>query len=377
MSGFTVSKDTGSLSFTPRIKKRPPTPTAAQLLPQNNPAVPAGIAEPASAISSSDQLPTSLAKVNGHVSVHASTAAQTAAQTVVDWTALAERPLWRYFVKIRTLYFTQKPGEDTPLAKRYSAIKRFLFRKYLPDVLKVALSYKRKRMPQSSLTDLEDLEQAGCKKHWDLLDKYDPDFGDGNVTYMGYANANKASGVQGAMTDELRKMQEYPRGIPPLRRRLKPIVQGIQAQLQHRPTKEDILDQIGWQKRNRKLICDPLLDTGVFNQSQVSSEGNDSEAWESEILQLCEARPELKDRRLIKRENMDKILAPLSDKPEIRFIIFSYHFCHTNFDKVAKELRKAYGKRRSSSWIHAKYNEGLEILKQHFSREDFKEMTRE
>lgn len=362
MSGEQCPQDIGSLSFTPRIRKRSsaPHPAAAPdaTAQATNPAVLASNADSANPT----RQPTSLTKVNGYSH---------------DWTNLSEQQLWRYFVKIRTLYFTQKPAIQTPLARRYLVVKEFLFHFYLSDVIGVASSYKRKRMPQSSLTDLEDLEQACCKKHWDLLDKYDPNFGDGNVTYMGYANANKASGLQGAMTDALRKMQEYPRGISPLRRKLKPIIEGIQAQLQHRPTKEEILDQLGWEKRNRKLICDPLLDTGVFNQSQVTNEGNDSESWESEILQLCEARPELSERRLVNRENMDKILAPLSDKPEIRFIIFSYHFCHTNFDKVAKELRKAYGKRRSSSWIHTKYKEGLAILKQYFTSEEFKEMTRE
>lgn len=368
MSGDQVALATGGRAYTPRLRTRSATEifnsdsgsSSDSITAPAAPSVP-----PPSSLSHSNKI---LLASNGHVNA---------------WQKLPEKSLWEYFVKIRTLYFQQQTnlgldseaGSVSPLMRRYYAIKEFLFHLYLPDVLRVAESYRFRRMPQSSLVDMDDLIQAATIVAFQLIDKYDPAFGDGRVTFMGYANARDKSAIQGRMTDQLRRLQHFPRPVAELRREFRPKIRQAQSQAGHALTPEEILDVIGWEYKDLLYGPDSLFDSGVFNQSQVSQQGcchQDRDNWENAILEMPAAsQPFSLDRRLIQRENIERILAPIQDV-QIRAIVFSYHFTGANFKKIARELRKAYGRRRSQSWVNMKYKEGLRILSEFHGKAQMK-----
>ena len=356
MSGNPVAKATGGRpKFTPRRRKPaviPLTETTQLIIPASLP-VPAGKTEPPQ---SPSPVTNTLHKVNGH-------ALAPAEPQKLSWQALSRQDLWLYFIKIRELYHTKKPALGTPLATRYLAIREQLFHLYLPDVIATAKSYKRRKMPQSSLTDIDDLEQVASIAMLLLLDKYDPTFGDGNVTFMGYANANEKSRVQGAMTDTLRSLQEFPRPVAFNRRKLMPKIREVRSNAGHSVTIEEVLDTIGWQ--HRSVITDPLFNAGVFNQSQII--GSDDETWESGVLQLCEARPPLPTKSS-SAEIEERILSVIKDD-DVRQVIRYYYFDGNIFKEIAA-LKKCKESRIST--LHKK---GIAIIKENFSREVLKELV--
>lgn len=290
------------------------------------------------------------------------------------WKDLPEKELWQYYVKIRELRLQKKPPSHAPLEIRYQAITDFLFRKYLPDILKVVATYFYRNMPQHSLLDRADLEQAASIAMFNLLSEFDPSVG---TTFMQYANAKKKSRIRGAVIDCLRSLQEYPREWALKRRIHNPRFEALRAKLGHKPTYEEYCDEYGWE--HAETIWNQLFWSGVYNQSQFTSRragshgGSDTEEMELESLANYEAKPIRLDAKLTRLDNIDSIMELLPDD-EMKYIVWAYYWKQDTNERIAKSLT-ASGRTICVSSVGNKRKEAEAILKSKLTQQEYENLV--
>lgn len=162
----------------------------------------------------------------------------------------------------------------------HAYIRKSLFHRYLMDISQVVRTYCIRRLPPLALVQPCDLLQSVSTRAWDAMNQYDPTFG---TTFMQYCNAPGRSILYGAIIDELRRMQDYPRFIAKYRRELQPIVEKMKHALHRDPTIDEIC-QYGnqhvdpmFESEHRPILEDPLFHSGVFNQREDHGDGEAGE----------------------------------------------------------------------------------------------------
>lgn len=291
----------------------------------------------------------------------------------VNWRVLAEKPLWMYFAKLRQIHHTYPDNEQVNAV--YLAVRKELYDRYLPDVLKVTRSYFTRRMPKFSLLNQEDLEQVAQIEMLKYLDKFDPEYG--TITFMQFLNAKGKSRLNGSIKDCLRSLQDFSRLIAKLRRELKPLFIKLTQKIGHKPTSEEFLDEYGWDtsikvEKNkwmtyREILSHPLFYSGVFNQRQhasIDSEGFNEENLES--LANIEAPIPRRDNQVNRYDSMNFILSHIEDE-DIRYIIWEYYYNDETDKRIFRSL-SAFGKKCSPSWITNKRKAGEKIIEQRLGR---------
>jgi DNA-directed RNA polymerase specialized sigma subunit len=295
-----------------------------------------------------------------------------------NWQALAEKPLWVFFAKIRQIHRTYP--ENIQVADLHKAIKEELFFRYLPDTLKVARNYFTWKMPKSSVVHQEDLEEAVEAAMWSYLDQFDPHYG--TITFMQYFNAKGKSRLLGSITDRLRTLMGFPRDIAKYRRELKPLFRELAFKLNRKPTPEQFLDEYGWETRTnddkysyREVITDRLFYSGVFNQRQAISSLNEvTDNDEMQSLANIEARPPSVDTSLNRHDTMRFVLSHIEDK-DIQYIIWEYYYNNETDKRICRSLMN-WGKKCSLSWVVSKHKEGLRILGERLGRKGLELLAR-
>lgn len=284
--------------------------------------------------------------------------------------ALTERQVWLYYSRIRAVI--ADPQTDAKLRASYERVRirvrQHLVLRYQESAMRIARGYARRKMPAYSLADTCDLEQSVCIGLLEAVDSFDPNFG---TTFMQFANMPGRSRIFGSVIDCLRKLQDYPRSIAALRRRVRPLMAHLRQVVKHEPTVEEFCSYYGEQYRS--LVENPLVNTSVYNQSHTYNGTDEGDEPESDMSQGVEdhrdttrmsgnlATPEAV-------ENSNRILDVIEDK-DIRFVIWAYYYMGFINDTIAEFLDC------STSSVAKKHRKGLEIIQQHFTLEEFRELA--
>jgi len=242
----------------------------------------------------------------------------------------------RLFIELQTwkLYTLLKEiGRHVP-SPVLQAIRSIMIERYLPDTIQQADSYYYTQIPEYSLIDKNDARQEAIFGMMEAFDEYDYRYGTG---FMQFANARGRSRIQGAITDSLRRLMEYPRWVAEDRREIHPLIQKLQQQLGHKPSIEDFCNQYG--EAYRSKIQNKLFASGVFNQHQVNS-GDEAEKTSLDSLSALE------DFRLNRasgntwdcedRANFQKVVLSVIEDDKQRFVIYAYFWLQWNIPTIAK-----------------------------------------
>jgi RNA polymerase sigma factor (sigma-70 family) len=238
----------------------------------------------------------------------------------------------------------------------------------MEGAMRIARGYARRKMPSYSLADTCDLEQSVCIGLLQAVDAFDPNYG---TTFMQFANMPGHSRIFGSVIDCLRKLQDYPRSIAALRRRVRPLMAHLRQVLRHEPTIEEFCDYYG--EQYRELVENPLVNTSVFNQTHSYTGGEEGEEENSDMGQGVEDHRD-QDKRHGNLatpeavENSNRILDVIDDK-DIRFVIWAYYYMGFINEAIAEFLDC------STSSVAKKHRRGLEILKQKFSLVEFRDLV--
>lgn len=212
-------------------------------------------------------------------------------------------------------------------------IRKLLIQRYMPDTQKVADSYYRHSIPEYTLVDNADLQQAAYFGMIEKIDEYDPAVG---CTFMQYANAKGMSRIQGAIKDCLRKHWYSTREVSKQRKRVKPLMLLLTHKLGHTPTVDDFCEHYGddpW----RQILEDPMFNMRVYNQTRTASNQDGDESMD-QMTQVeddqtpCENRWTSEDSKYFRR----RILEILPDEKQA-FCIYAYFWLGWNNEHIASD----------------------------------------
>lgn len=277
--------------------------------------------------------------------------------------------------------------------QRMLLVRAVLFDRFIEKTLQMVESYIYKKMPDHSLVDREDLQQEVMIALHENLDKYDPSLkgkGGGN-NFMQYFNSHR---LMGSIVDTLRRMMPFPRIIATYRKILKPLLQELEQELGHPPTKQEFAERHPESYRfvNKKKVMlttmmqDSLTFSGVFNQQETNSNSDqdygDGDDGIGNYLPK-ESNPDPTRPGVYRQETLDaygrtlqertetkhKILAVITDEKE-RLAVYYYHWLHKNNEWIAERLECTTGAAAK------KKKAGEEKIKQHFTREEIEQFLR-
>jgi RNA polymerase sigma factor (sigma-70 family) len=228
--------------------------------------------------------------------------------------------LWKLYEKLK--------GSERP--RLCAVVREIIYERYLPDVLSVAKSYSRRKLPAKSLARPEDITQAAIMAHLEGIDLYSPDFG---TTYMQFLNASgNKSRVRGRIIDALRKLQHLPRDISRKRRDWKERIEMLSHQLGKHPTMEELHEAYG--DEAEEVYSDPLFDTIVVNQ--IDDDDGDTvsiEEFDETKKVSKKSFVETKDHSPAR----DAILSLISSQ-KVKFVIDAYYFGRMLCTDIANRL---------------------------------------
>lgn len=159
-------------------------------------------------------------------------------------------------------------------------IQQKVFDMYKDFALKESRAFAKK-VPNGAIVQQEDCESASYIGLIHAIQAYDPSCG---VKFQVFARMR----IRGAMIDQLRVMQNFPRSISKALRERRPIISKLRQRLHKEPTPEEIEDyclQHGLNELMEKLR-DPLIHSGVYNESnnyRNSNGGGDGGDCDSEL----------------------------------------------------------------------------------------------
>ena len=239
-----------------------------------------------------------------------------------------------------------------------TTLRDVLIERYRGTAKRMAEVFFNYRMPQHSLSSLDDLISQAMLGLIDAVEKYDPIH---NVPFGIYLRLR----VTGTIIDGLRTLQDYPRMIAKQKRELKPLRTKLTQKLGREPTNEDMCNEYG--EELRPILEDPLMNSGVFTQLQAESHLDD------QPRELLDAIPDDRPVFLSTAEAIDaetKILSIFDDvgRPDLRVVIYGYYFMRCTNSQIA--LAEGY----SISTAVSKHKQALKVLKENLTKEEFKEI---
>ncbi len=235
----------------------------------------------------------------------------------VPYSEWPEHVLWRYFKAILTI--AQHPCTH--------AVRQELLVRYEPWVKSLANSYAHNRLPKNvSVVDAGDLTQAALMAVWNYLPSFDPHFG---TNFQQYAYTR----VIGAIIDELRSVQDYPRDISPARREIHNKSSRLRSKLMRGITLEELLEH---HPELTARVRDNLVWTRVVNQAEIVDQSSGER-----ITVLNTIADYRKDEEAEKRAKllarMDSVLDSLEDQ-NMHTVIYNYYYIGMPQAEIAVSL---------------------------------------
>ncbi len=188
----------------------------------------------------------------------------------LDW-LLTEWPheTWEQELVPWSIYLSPSV-QGRPALKEHARGK--LIERYLHDTTKVGKWYFRRKIPEYSMLEEQDIIAAGLSGMVECIDKYNPiEF---HLTFMQFANARGFSRIQGAITDSLRILMDCTRSMSALRRVIAPLMSQLRNEIGRKPNVSDFCARYGESYRER--LEDALFGSRVYNQSRATTEDGES-----------------------------------------------------------------------------------------------------
>ena len=261
-----------------------------------------------------------------------------------DW---PENLIWKYYAAIRAILNHPKVGE----------VRNAIFERNRDWVERHARSYASRRLPAcASVASVDDLIQDALLAMYQCIDEYDLTVG---TSFQQYINSSR---IRGAIIDGLRRLQEYPREIAAIRRKVYYEIHKLQSKRGRNVNVQDLIDE---KPELREFLENPLVFSRVFNQTEIR--GDDSSEEGSVLLQIQDNRntPEsMVHERSIARHS--EILSVLRDKM-IRSVIYQYYILEITQQDIA------FGLEIPVMRVKEYRIAGVKIIREHLGRDFFRE----
>lgn len=271
--------------------------------------------------------------------------------------------MWLYFTRLKAALALHPHNEQ--LRKRWTEVRNYIFELHWDDACRIVRTYLAKNMPRYSLVEPDDLNQGAARGLMRCIDKYDITVG---TNFMQYANAKK-SGLRGAVLDALRELQNCTRLVAQWRRELRPLFAKLTQKLRKPPTIEEFLSHYGtWSEDGRfnyqEILTSREYWSNVFNQSRTKASDEGDPLDETSLTDIEDKHPEGPS-GVERGFTIERVLSVIKDH-RTRFAVWAYVWGGLTDEEVSKRLSC------SPSVASAKRNEGIEILRNSFTLEQFR-----
>lgn len=200
-----------------------------------------------------------------------------------------------------------------------------IFSLYKDFALKEAKAFFKK-VPNGAIVTFEDCESASYIGLLHAINVYNARSG---VKFQVFARIR----IRGAMIDQLRVMQNFPRSVSKTLREAKPVISQLRQKLSKEPTVDEIdefCNQAGLTELADRLK-DPLVHSGVYNESNNYSSNNssgeysDNDKEEALYANAIDYRGTYSNNSS-RREYLIGLVQSLISTEEMNTIIFGYYF---------------------------------------------------
>lgn len=258
----------------------------------------------------------------------------------------------------------QTASEDQLVQAYYAdgneAAREYLILAIREYVNSIADIFFYRRMPEHSLTGMDDLRGCAIVGALDAMKRFD-------LKYKVPFRAWLRSRIIGEILDGLRRLQDYPRVIAKNRREVKPLIAKLKHKLQRNPTDDEICQEYG--EDLRSIITDPLFQSGVYNQCEVFNDNGTT----GDANILSQAVDKRHSRPASAAVDIEKIIHGIflkAGREDLWLVIYGYYFYGLNNSKIAN------AERCSVSTIVNRHHEALRLLRNNMSRKDWEELLK-